>query len=531
MARLFTVPVNAVDQYGVLPDQPPHLLPLNAWTYARNIRFRDGSAEKFAGDTDTMGTPNTAPYWLLPVGTATTFWWLYAGLTKVGATDGSSHFDITRSVGGNYAATANESWTGVVLGGIPIINNGVDDPQAWTSVSGGTPLSLLSNWPANTKCNALRAYSNCLIAMDVTESSTRYPHLIRWSHPAEPGAVPSTWDYNDTAKDAGRRLIGDSGDFLVDGMSLGSIFILYKEASTYRMQYIGGQQIFSTLPLTQAAGMIAKRCAVEFKAGQHAVFSDSDFIIHDGNTVQSIADARLRQYVFNRIDSTYYKRSFAMHNKPAGEVWFAFPETGNSRPTLVAVWNYHQDKWSFRDFNRGFFAQPGIVDSTASSDAWSSDTATWDTDSSAWDTRLYNPTLRKPLIADAANTKLVLAESGVKFGSTSMTVTLERQALPLPISGRTDAPPDFASFKQFTRVLPQIEGTAGGVVQVQVGTKANLNTDTVWQEAKSFTIGSNAKIDCLGASGRLMSIRFTSSTDITWKLRGYEVEMLSRGKF
>jgi len=520
-----------LDEFGIIKDSPGHLLPPNAWTGGTNVRFREGVVEEFSCDAATMGTPGIAPYHLQPVGTPTAFWWMYMGLAKVYATDGSTHYDITRSSGGDYSATADLKWTSGVLGGIPFCNNAVDDPQIWTAISGGTPLVSLTNWPASTKCGSLRAYKNFLIAMDVTESSVRYPHLIRWSHPAEPGAVPSSWDYTDTALDAGRRMIGDSGDFLVDGLPLGSIFILYKENSIYAMQYIGGQQIFDTQPLSQAAGLLAKGCAVEFRQGQHAVFSDGDICVVDGTNVESIADKRIRRFIFSQLDGSYYRRSFVLHNRYEKEVWFAFPQSGQTRPSLVAVWNYADNKWGFREIPAGVHAAMGVVDTSAVSDAWSSAVGAWDTDSAVWDNRLYNPTLRKVVLADATNTRLLLADNSNTFVSGTMTASVEREGIALPVGQRSDAPPDATTWKQFTNIWPQIDGTTGGQIQVEVGTQETAKSATVWQPAKTFTIGTDEKVDCLGASGRLLSLRFSSSSGINWKLLSYEIEYIPRGKF
>ena len=526
-----TVAVNEVDQYGVIVDRPSHTLPLNAWTRVRNIRFSDGSAQKFLGELEILGTPLFAPYWVMPVGTPTTFWWIYAGLNQVAATDGSAHFDITRSTGGQYNANLDQGWAGVVLGGVPIINNGVDVPQYWSAISGGQRLSDLPNWPENLTCSSLRAYLNFLIALDVTENGTRFPQLLRWSHPAEAGSVPSTWDISDTTKDAGRRMLGDSSDFILDGLALGNSFIVYKENSIWRLTFTAGQEIFDSRPVTEAVGMLAKGCAVEFQRGRHAVFGDSDFVVHDGQTVQSIADERVRRTVFDSINGDTFRRSFVLHLRNEKEVWFAYPEAGQLRPTKVAVWNFERNRWGFRDFPDGFFAAAGVVNSGSAADTWDGDTRSWDGDSGAWNSRLYNPLLKKPLVVSPNKNKFLLAETGSQWDGGSMEVVLEREALPLPISGKVDAPPDFTTWKQFLAVWPQIEGTTGGVVQVQVGVKASMTSDTVWQAPRDFVIGQSTQVDCLGAAGRLLCLRFMSSSPISWKLKSYEIELQPRGKF
>lgn len=525
-----TIPVNEVDQYGLILDRPAHTLPFNAWTRVRNIRFREGSAEKFAGEEVVMGTPVLAPQWLMPVQSSTAFWWVYANNSRVGATDGASHFDITRSEG-VYSGNSDDSWTGTVFNGIPVLTNGSDVPQYWPTTSGLTKLSALPAWPAGVSCRSLRAYLSFLVAMDITEQGVRYPQLIRWSQPAEVGAVPSTWDFTDTTADAGRRMLGDSSDFILDGVALGTTFIIYRENSIWRMQYTGGQEIFDTRPMTDSAGMLAKSCAVEFKKGLHAVFGDSDLIVHDGQTVRSIADERIRRAVFSSLDSTHYRKSFVLYLRREKEVWFVYPENGSSRPTRAAVWNLEQDRWGMRDFPYGTYAAVGALDSAASPDTWESDQGAWDDDTTSWDERQASPIVRRPVIADSERSRFLLAESSATFASNAMEVILERVSLPLPISGRVEAPPDFTTWKQFLNVWPQIEGTVGGQVMVQVGTQDNINSDTRWQDPKPFTIGSSTKIDCFGAAGRLLSLRFTSNTGVSWKLKSYEIELIPRGKF
>ena len=38
---------------------------------------------------------------------------------------------------------------------------------------------------------------NYLIALDLTKSGTRYPHMVKWSAAADPGTVPASWDETD----------------------------------------------------------------------------------------------------------------------------------------------------------------------------------------------------------------------------------------------------------------------------------------------------------------------------------------------
>ena len=46
------VPITQLDQTGVILDTPPVALPPNAFTNAKNVRFKDGAVRKMEGEVD-----------------------------------------------------------------------------------------------------------------------------------------------------------------------------------------------------------------------------------------------------------------------------------------------------------------------------------------------------------------------------------------------------------------------------------------------------------------------------------------------
>jgi len=518
------IPVNDVGIVGVVSDIKPHELPIAAWSDARNVRFANGYAEKFLGES-AYTTPSVAPYFLLAVPTTTTFYWLYAGLAKCYSLAGGTHTDITRAVGGDYGATAQYNWTGGVLNGIPILNNYIDDPQMWATPGSGT-LAALSNWPANTKCRTLRPFLNYLVAGDVTKSGTRYASLVKWSHPADPGAVPSSWNEADPTKDCGEMPLSDTAGAVIDFVSLRRANIVYKEDAIHTMQYVGGEFIFRFGLLTKSAGMLSRRCAVEFQPGYHAVLSFGDLLRHDGQQVVSIVDKRMRQWLVNNIDGANYERSFVVSYHNRGEVWFCFPGSGQSFPTLAVVWNWKDNTATIRDLANVAHMAEGII--TVADDVWDSDTNVWDSDGAAWDARLYNPAERNLLSAQPLGPYLRQVDHTNQWAGSNMSAYVERTGLALPL--KVDAPPDFTTRKLLRSVWPRIEGTDGGIVQVTVGAQNDVDGAVTWEAPQAYVIGTTKKIDTL-CSGRLLAVRFSSTTDVDWRLHGYELDVVSDGMF
>lgn len=531
------VPFNSLGDIGVISDMQPHELPLNAWSSARNVRFRDGFVEKFTGELQVFDPPSVAPHFLLPVQADTAYWWIYAGLAKVFAFQGGIHSNITRQTAGvdvDYAANADRGWTGCVLGGIPILNNSIDPPQMWTPVSSGQrllPLTFVagvSTWASlGHECGALRSYKNFLVALDVTLGSVRFPHMVKWSHPAVPGAVPASWDAADTTKDTGEVDLAQSNGFVVDSVQLRDINIVYKEDAIWGMQFVGGLSIFRFYPIFNQIGILSQNCAVEFFSGKHLVFGSGDVVVHDGQNMQSILSKRLRRTLFDRIVTSLRGRSFVALNQRFKEVWLCYVIGAAQLPNEALVWNWETGSLTFREIPGLGYASHGLIDLSSVTDSWDADLATWDSDATTWGDLGF--TLAEPdlLLASAQNTKLLQGDTTQLFNGINMTAYVERTGLGVPM-GRDQPHPDMTRLKFLRAIYPRIDGANGHKVQVTIGRQDFVNGPITWLNPMQYTIGSTRRLD-LRTSGRLFGIRFESAGDAEWRLHGYDLDVDAMG--
>lgn len=490
------------------------------------MRFRDGAAEKMSGHSQSFGTPLNAPYWLLSVNTGAVQFWMYPGLAKVGATDGSSHGNITRTVGGDYATDPDIGWTGTVFEGIPVITNGVDVPQMWNTPALVTPLTPLSSFPASTTCRAMRSLKRYLIAMDVTKSGTRFPSMVKWSHQAPAGGLPASWNEADPTVDAGEHTLPADGGFVVDAFSIRDYLIIYKEYQTWLMQFVGGIEVFRFSKIFDSFGAFTRRAAIEFFSGRQVVFTGDDLVLHDSQQARSLLDERGRSLIQGKVDSTFHQRSFVAVNYSKQEVWACFPESGNSLPNKALVWNWRTDTIGLRDLPNAAFIAAGIVDPIEATETWNGAVGTWATDAAAWGDRSFDPAQRAMLMAIPGETKLHLLDSTNQFNGLNMTASLERTGLGFPL--KKDQPPDFETVKLLDKVWPYISGQAGAIINVYVGSQDSINGPVTWSAAQSFTIGTSEYVD-LPTAGRLHALRFESTGDFAWKLHGYAVEIRAMG--
>ena len=151
---IVTIPKSG--EYGVIKDQPAQELPINAWSDSANIRFREGGAERFKGEKQLFDTPTVTPYWLQQYNQGGKRWWIHAGTGKLFADDGvGARAEITPTSAPTGAI--DDRWTGGVMNGVLVANNGVNVPLYW----GGTgAMASLPAWPAATRVASLRPYKN-----------------------------------------------------------------------------------------------------------------------------------------------------------------------------------------------------------------------------------------------------------------------------------------------------------------------------------------------------------------------------------
>ena len=64
-----------------------------------------------------------------------------------------------------------------------------------------------------------------------------FTNMVKWSHQADPGTVPASWDETDPALDAGEKTLSDSPGDNITGMQLGEDFIVYKYETCHVMRY------------------------------------------------------------------------------------------------------------------------------------------------------------------------------------------------------------------------------------------------------------------------------------------------------
>lgn len=516
------VPLDSAGKIGIIADMEPHELSPLAWSDGRNIRFRDSKIIRSNAMSQLFGTTLGNPYWLKGIQTNTNAYWIYSSLTKMYITDGGTHGEITRAVGGDYTTDVTRMWNGGILGNIPVITNGLDVPQMYLSPGIGSNMANLSNWPSGDRVNVLKPFKSFLIGAALTRGGVLYPHVVKWSHPAVVGAVPATWDETDPTKQAGEvEIVDDQPGQIRDGVALRDTFVLYKDNTVWGMQFIGGNSIFRFYPILTQTGILSNNCAVEIMNGtMHFVATGDDIILHDGQNTKSVLTKKMKVWLANNIAVANSNRSFCICDKANNEALLFFPSIGHTFPDTAIVYNYLEETLSIRNFSEDLrFVGLGNIGGTA--DTWDTDNQVWDSDSSIWDLLTFDPHFFKLVGAGNTSNQFQDINASTVYG----TAFLERTGLGITGQDRLtgEIKVDITKRKLITRIWPKVRK---GPVKVSMGSQEDLDGPIVWLPQQTYTPVTNKFLDFVTA-GRLNALRFDWDVGMQnpSEIDGYDLEV------
>jgi hypothetical protein len=357
---------------GFVQDIAEYDAPPESFNEVRNVRFNSIGAVAFSGHRSVLSPAPINPLWIRVVPPVDFPRWVYADLSRVYVFD-DGHIDISRP--GGYNGILNERWQGEVFNGVGIFNNTVDVPQMWTAFSSAIPLADLTNWPANLRTKFLRPYKNFIMAGFLTENGNDHPFRLRWSHPADPGTVPSSWQVGNPIYDSGEMELSETDDYIVDGRTLGENFMVYKQKTAHMVFPTRDSFIMGQRTVISGRGALTRDCIQDIPGG-HFVAGIDDVYVHTGQkgSEVSLFEAKLRKWVYNQIDASNFFNCYTVDYRAENEIWFCFPEAGEIYPTIAVIWNKVTGGIGIRDIQASPFMWSGPVDErTDDGDIWGDD--------------------------------------------------------------------------------------------------------------------------------------------------------------
>lgn len=519
------VPVRGMTT-GLVSDVKDYLLPPNALNILQNARVKSGSVVRGMALTEaqTYALTSNPVRGFFSVRTATENYLVFCTPSEILVGYGTTLDDITQ-VGG-YAGTAMDRWSGCLLGDVLVVTNNIDPPQMWSSPPNpATPMADLTAWPASTLCKTIKSFKNFLVVSNVTKGSTVYPRLIKWSHPAAAGSVPSTWDESDATKDAGEVNLGEGDSPLVDALVLQDYLVHYTERETWVQRFIGGRQIMGFSRIFPDQGILAQGCAAQF-SNQHFVVTTSDLVVHNASTWQSVATDRVRDRFFGLLNPTYYYLTQVAVDFNKSEIWVCFPISGQVLERAL-VWNWQYDTWYERTLVDIDCVNTGIYPVAAAANPWTITGETWDDTGVDWNPSSSPGTRERLLTVDSAG--LVAYSNPNEFsdayGSPWITY-IGRTGLAIKGLSQNGQPVvDYDTIAQYQEFRPNISAPSGASIEFSFGVRDNESDSVNFTVNYTYVVGTTEFIP-LYLVGRYLDFRIIYQEDSGFLFEGFDLDVV-----
>lgn len=541
------LPVREVGSVGVVTDIRPASLPINAFTKAKNVRFDEGKVGRSPVFRDIKNSLVNTPRFVygVPASSSGNF----ASIVLVSDTytfeayaNNSLVSRQTATVDSTPVTLAQTSpsthpFTGTSLADIVYINR-VDQPPVFMA-NGGSGFQRLTNWPPGYRAESIRAYGDFLIALNTTEGGTSFPSRVRFSTPALANSVPATWSASDATSSAGFNDLVQMKTGIVDGMTLGTKFIVYSKDCVYLMEFVGGTFIHNFRKLFSDCGVINQNCIAEVE-GAHYVFDHNDIYIHDSNTRQSICDERVKSYIFGGLNTAKTNRCFVHHNADLDEVMFCYVSgddmaeyTSGDRCNRAAVFNYKSQTWSFVDLPNVSSSTTGTISSSITYE----NTNTYDDIGGSYYSQeagydVHNLFVGSQVISDGLSSDKLYGLDLSDTGSLSFDLDdeanknpfLEREGIDLdeisPLSG----------YKVITKIIPQVETeNSDKNFKFTFGSTDLIGQNVSYGNQINFDGAVDYKIDTR-AAGRYLSYKMTVTDNKDFNFLGFDLDVLTTGR-
>jgi hypothetical protein len=468
---------------------------------------------------------------------------IYSTGGKVYAWDGTSEFDITRETGGDYSDTIDNLFEVLGYNGFGVLNNGVDLPQQWGATLLSGSMTTLANWDTSWIAKKIRPFKAFLIALNMTEDGIPYPHKMRWSHPAEPGAVPSSWDPADSTREAGVFDFADvDKGIIVDGRELGDRFYVYKEGSIWVFDYVGGVQIFSRRNIVDNIGIRVSRSLVNIptfgnaRAPVQFFVGDQNFYVMDGLRPIPVWDNVFRNEILSVVNlDNWESRAFSVVNYRENEIWFCVPEVGEEYCTLAFVLNYVNGTSTIRELSGASSVVSGIGffnSSQSLEDIIPFSDNTYFSDETGFFNTVVKPGSSVILEASPVEEAMFYLDLGaVDYDGNPYTGYVEREAIATIKNDSRNEKADIVDYnkrKMVHSLTPKLyEGAAG----VKVGVQESDEEEILWYDMGEIDPLEYKFFFMEPPSGRFISFQFYSLPGVPFSMAGFDYEVSVLGEF
>jgi hypothetical protein len=308
--------------------------------------------------------------------------------------------DVSRAVGGDYAATVDNPWRYAQFGNTTLAVNKADTLQ----YSDSSNFADVTDAP---KASIVETVQNFVMLFDTNEVSF--------------GDSPNRWwcaaigTYDDfvpsIATQSATGILTSAPGRISAAKRFGNQVIAYKERAMYIGTYVGAPVIWDWQQIPGEAGCSSNEGVVNIGTADnpvHIFMGIDDFWRFDGARPVPIGNP-LRKTIYADFNAAYANRIKTLHDRKNSRVYFFYPSLGgNGAVDQCVVYHYRLNIWGRDD--RTIEAVVEYLAGGITWDTWDTLYATWDAIPStlSWDSPFLTAGNFTPGVFDTSHTLLSL---------------------------------------------------------------------------------------------------------------------------
>jgi hypothetical protein len=348
--ELGVFPIQNLDQYGLIKNIAPNIIPPNAFQDMLNVQLYQGRLRPDYGWQSFPGSP--LPLWVNHLdqyftNSGTAFLLACTNQMVYQYNQGLQTFQSIQDAN-NFNATPDNMLDSDTVLGSWLVTDIADQVRVWNGSGNIMVLAGLSNaYPGAVivQASLVRAFQNFCVLLNTNENGTPLPQRVRWG---QFGSL-TNWNTNpDGTGQAGFADLNQDPTFILSALKFGNYMAIYKGGSIWLMQYVGPPTIFYFQCAVPNKGILSQRGVVQFQPNLHAFVGQDNFYVFNGISAERIGDV-IKNFFFQDLAPQYRNRVEAFWNQQDDEVWWIYSSVNApvaGQPNKKVVWNYVKNTWA-----------------------------------------------------------------------------------------------------------------------------------------------------------------------------------------
>lgn len=280
--------------------------------------------------------------------------------------NGTGWTEVTRLNGAGptllpYNGSVETFWNFCSFGTLIIATNYNDDIQVFDTTSSTNFEQLSATAP---RCRTMFVYRNFLICLDTVDGDGAIGYRIRWSSFNDPRG---DWTPDPNTQADFDDIIEDSS-FCAFGADVQDYGVIVKGKSMYRLDYVGGDDIFTITKIDTGRGSILPRSCT---TNGRSIFllGEDGYYQYDGVNMMPIGDGKIDKFFYKNFDENFdYNLNVVIDPLKKNVLWaFTSLNATNGVCDFIMCFNYVTQRWTIINLETeclfSFLSQGYTIDS------------------------------------------------------------------------------------------------------------------------------------------------------------------------